>query len=152
MHLKQKRLILLAAAVAVMMMACEPDKVVTPEPAPSGPTYLTSLVGTMWNYHEDYWMSLSGYGDMHIVSDTDISFLTDSTGTRRTYSDGAENFPAGDYTFGIYYQYDSLTRMGLIEDSGSMSIQDFRYDAAQDAILLISSSDTSNYKVYTRVQ
>ena len=91
-------------------------------------------------------------GTMHVLMDTDLSFLTDSTGTRHTYSDGAENFPDGDYTFAIYYCYDSLTFMGLIEDSGSMSISEFRYDTAQDAILLISSSDTSQYVVYTRVQ
>lgn len=151
--MKQKRLMLLAAAVAVMLVACEPEKIVTPEPTPTGPTYLTSLVGTVWNCHEDYWMEDVPYvGTMHVLMDTDLSFLTDSTGTRHTYSDGAENFPDGDYTFAIYYRYDSLTFMGLIEDSGSMSISEFRYDTAQDAILLISSSDTSQYVVYTRVQ
>ena len=30
--MKQKRLVLLAAAVAVMLAACEPEQVVTPEP------------------------------------------------------------------------------------------------------------------------
>ena len=86
--MKQKGLILLAAAVAVMLVACEPEKIVTPEPTPTGPTYLTSLVGTVWNCHEDYWMEDVPYvGTMHVLMDTDLSFLTDSTGTRHTYSD-----------------------------------------------------------------
>lgn len=147
--MKQKKILLLLA-VAAIMVACEPEQVVTPEPepTPSGPTYLTSLVGTVWNCHEDYWMENVPYvGTMHVLMDTDLSFLTDSTGTRHTYSDGAENFPDGDYTFGIYYRYDSLTFMGLIEDSGSMSITEFRYDTAQGAIC-----DLSDGRVYIRVQ
>lgn len=148
--MKQKRLILLAAAVAVMLAACEPENVVTPEPepTPSGPTYLTSLVGTVWNCHEDYWMEDVPYvGTMHVLMDTDLSFLTDSTGIRRSYGPGAENFPAADLTYNFYYRYDTLTCLGFIEDSGSASIIDFQYNLEQDAIFYLS-----NGKKFIRVQ
>ena len=144
---------LLAAAVAMMLAACEPENVVTQEPSPTGPTYLTSFVGTMWNHHDDYWLTVGGM-DFHILRDIDLSFLTDSTGIRHTYGPGTENMPQGDYTTGFYYIYDTLTRIGMMEDSGAGEITyiEFLYDIEQD--VLITPADTSNgdYAIYTRVQ
>lgn len=157
--MKQKRLMLLAAAVAVMMMACEPEKVVTPEPepTPSEPETLTSLVGTVWNNHSDTWETYNGY-NYHFIIDRDLWFLTDSNGHTHSYVTPTDGVPASEFYFGFYYTYDPLTYTGIMEDSalvqmgGSVVIYDLRYDAAQDAILIISPSDTSNYVVYTRVQ
>lgn len=153
--MKQKRLMLLAAAVAVMLAACEPENVVTPEPepTPSGPTYLTSLVGTVWNYHQDRWMeNVPNYGTVHMVVDNYYSFLTDSSGRRRMYSPGAENFPAMDVSAGFYYAYDTMTRIGVIEDSGfnQINIYDFRYDPATETIIMPANDDSG--AVYIRVQ
>ena len=160
MLMKQKRLILMAAAVAVMMMACEPEKVITPEPeqpAPSEPETLTSLVGTVWNNHSDTWETYNGY-NYHLIIDRDLWFLTDSNGHTHSYYTPTEGVPASEFYFGFYYTYDPLTYTGIMEDSsmvqmgGNVQIYDLRYDAAQDAILLILPSDTSQYAVYTRVQ
>ena len=155
MLMKQKRLILLAAAVAVMLAACEPEKVVTPEPEapPSGPEPLTSLVGTVWNRHVDFWMTAYGV-DIHTVVDYDLFFLTDSTGKRRTYSQGAENFPAMDITTGFYYRYDTTTRVGFIEDSSSsgITINEFLYDVEQEALVFSLDPEAESHVIYTRVQ
>ena len=153
--MKQKRLVLLAAAVAVMLAACEPEQVVTPEPEapPSGPEPLTSLVGTVWNRHVDSWMTVYGV-DIHTVVDYDLFFLTDSTGKRRTYSQGAENFPAMDFTYGFYYRYDAASREGFIEDStgNGTYISDFLYDMEQDVLITPIDPDAAEHIIFTRVQ
>lgn len=146
---------LLAAAVAVMLAACEPEQVVTPEPepTPSGPEILTSMVGTKWNRHIDEWVTAYGM-DIHMLVDYYIFFLTDSTGERNTYSAGAENYPPMDITTGFYYRYDTMTRVGFIEDSSSsgVTINDFLYDAEQEALVFPSDPDASSHVIYTRVQ
>lgn len=157
--MKQKKLLLLAAAVTIMMVGCEPEKVVVPEapgPTPTGPTGPISLVGTVWNRHLDEWQTISG-GQAHIIYDYDMSFLTDSTGTWHSYNTPTQSVPyTFDDTWGFYYWYDSLTFTGMIEDSvmvsmgGDVRIYDFRYDAEQNALLIYSSS--SDTTVYTRVQ
>lgn len=157
--MKQKK-ILLMLAVAAIMAACDPEQVVTPEPeqpTPPEPETLTSLVGTVWNNHSDTWETYNGY-NYHLIIDRDLWFLTDSSGHCHSYYTPTEGVPATEYYFGFYYTYDPLTYTGIMEDSalvqmgGSVVIYDLRYDAAQDAILIISPSDTSNYVVYTRVQ
>ena len=147
-------------AVAAIMAACDPEQVVTPEPeqpTPPEPETLTSLVGTVWNNHSDTWETYNGY-NYHFIIDRDLWFLTDSNGHCHSYYTPTEGVPASEFYFGFYYTYDPLTYTGIMEDSalvqmgGSVVIYDLRYDAAQDAILIISPSDTSNYVVYTRVQ
>lgn len=146
---------LFAAAIAVMVLAsCEPEQVVVPEPEapPAGPTYLTSLTGTVWNRHEDYWLTVYGV-DYHVLQDHYMTFLTDSTGTNRLYSPGAENVPAWDETNGFFYLYDTLTRTGIIEDSsaaGPVTTHEFRYDAELEAIFVYTVSSDS--VMYTREQ
>ena len=150
--MKRKKIYLLLV-VAAMLAACEPENVVTPEPepTPSGPTYLTSFTGTMWNHHDDYWLTAGGM-DFHILRDIYWSFLTDSTGTRRTYCPGSENVPEGDYTFGFYYVYDTLTHVGMIEDSGAGQYIEFLYDIEQDVLITPADTSTGDYAIYTRVQ
>lgn len=157
--MKQNK-ILLMLAVAAMFAACEPEQVVTPEPeqpTPPEPETLTSLVGTIWNRHLDTVEAYYGY-NYHFIIDYDLLFETDSNGHCHSYYTPTEGVPASEFYTGFYYTYDPLTYTGIMEDSalvqmgGSVVIYDLRYDAAQDAILIISSSDTSNYVVYTRVQ
>jgi hypothetical protein len=152
--MKQIKILLLLAAAAIMV-ACEPEKIVPePEqPTPEEPTYLTSLVGTVWNRHVDFWMTAYGV-DIHTVVDYDLFFLTDSTGKRRTYSQGAENFPAMDITTGFYYRYDTTTRVGFIEDSSSsgITINEFLYDVEQEALVFSLDPEAESHVIYTRVQ
>lgn len=152
--MKQIKILLLLAAAAIMV-ACEPEKIVPePEqPTPEEPTYLTSLVGTVWNRHVDSWMTAYGV-DIHTVVDYDLFFLTDSTGKRRTYSQGAENFPAMDITTGFYYRYDTTTRVGFIEDSSSsgITINEFLYDVEQEALVFSLDPEAESHVIYTRVQ
>lgn len=152
--MKQIKILLLLAAAAIMV-ACEPEKIVPePEqPTPEEPTYLTSLVGTVWNRHVDFWMTAYGV-DIHTVVDYDLFFLTDSTGKRRTYSQGAENFPAMDITTGFYYRYDTTTCVGFIEDSSSsgITINEFLYDVEQEALVFSLDPEAESHVIYTRVQ
>ena len=152
--MKQIKILLLLAAAAIMV-ACEPEKIVPePEqPTPEEPTYLTSLVGTVWNRHVDSWMTAYGV-DIHTVVDYDLFFLTDSTGKRRTYSQGAENFPAMDITTGFYYRYDTTTCVGFIEDSSSsgITINEFLYDVEQEALVFSLDPEAESHVIYTRVQ
>ena len=152
--MKQKKILLLLA-VAAILAACEPEKVVPePEqPTPEEPTYLTSLVGTVWNRHVDSWMTVYGV-DIHTVMDYDLFFLTDSTGKRRNYSQGAENFPAMDVTYGFYYRYDAASREGFIEDStgNGTYIFDFLYDMEQDVLITPIDPDATEHIIFTRVQ
>ena len=144
----------MAAAVAMMLAACEPEKVVTPEPEvpPSGPETLTSLVGTVWNNHYDYWMTYSGV-DLHIVGDREMSFITDTTGVYHAYSPGNDYLPPVDSYNDFFYLYDSEIRIGLFEinENGNVSTDEFLYDPTQDAIIFPADTNASSHVVYYRV-
>jgi hypothetical protein len=151
--MKQKK-ILLMLAVAAIMAACEPEQVVTPEPEapPSGPTYLTSMVGTVWHNHYDYWISAAGV-DYHFVGDKEMSFITDTTGVYHAYSPGDNYLPPVDSYNDFFYLYDPEIRIGLfeIDENGNVSTDEFLYDPTQDAIIFPADTNASSHVVYYRV-
>ena len=153
----KKSILIATAAMAALAMAltgCTPD-----DPAPASQpqeevnTIPATLTGTAWTAYVDQWEDLYEGYSMHIVADHTLFFTTDSTGIRHSHSDGAEHFPAVDYTCGFSYTYDSLTGYCAVADSafGTVDYFDFQYDIEQDALIYIIEGGAQGL-IYYRVK
>jgi len=129
-------------AVAMSLTGCTPETVdeltpasqysTTPEVDVSVPETLT---GTQWVCQEDYMLHVAGTGDVHVVKDVTLTFLTDSTGTRNTKVVGGDLPADADFTCGITYSYNAET--GVCEWVDEMSGQEpsLQYDPQRKALV-----------------
>ena len=111
---------------------------------------LESMTGTAWTVHRDYWIQYFGY-NIHVLQDEDLLFVSDSIGSRHTYGEGAENFPAGDFTCEFVYTYDSESCIGTVDEGASGDKYDFLYDTLTGNLVIPASPTASSHEIYTRV-
>ena len=103
--------------------------------AAADPQTLTSLAGTQWVGHEDYMMHVAGTGDVHVVKDVTLTFLTDSTGTRNTKVVGGDLPADADFTCGITYSYNAETGVCEWVDERSGQEPSLQYDLQRKALV-----------------
>ena len=111
----KKNIIIAALLLLALQTACtKPDpEPVTPQPQSEEPEQpanepLTSLTGTLWHSHREYWSETPwGAGNLHFDQDIWLSFETDSTGKRIIWDNATENVEMQKDTTDIDYAFDA---------------------------------------------
>ena len=160
----KKNIIIAALLLLALQTGCtKPDpEPMTPQPQSEEPEQpanepLTSLTGTRWHSHREFWDDVPwGAGVLHFDQDIWLAFDTDSTGRRIVQGNATENVEARTETCNIDYIFDASK--GLIDirmyfsPTDYTDYQDYAMVYKPDFEVLVYLESGPLDSVYTRVE
>lgn len=137
---------ILFVAATMMMVACDPDEMVSPDPEhPANPisdVYHTAWINEETDIYEDE------YGNQHeSVESNIIRFETETSGHMEyKYVTATQN---EDESYPFTYTYSTLNGTITISESGSTETFNFSYNASNNTLAVY---DGAYYRMFSRLQ